>query len=156
MNSFSVQGDMVVAAHYLRLIQKGDVTIDVSGCPDLMPPLAVIAAVREGKTEIVNAARLRIKESDRLASVTAALNALGAEIEEFPDSLTIHGKSGLKGGAEVDCCNDHRIAMMAAIAATRCEQPVTLIGADCVKKSYPNFWEHYEMLGGELDVVVSG
>jgi len=156
MNAFSTQGDMVVVSHFLRLTKPGDVVIDVSDCPDLVPPLAVMAAVREGKTEIVNAARLRIKESDRLASVTAALNALGADIEEFPDSLTIHGKPGLRGGVSVDCCNDHRIAMMAAIAATRCEQPVTLLGADCVKKSYPNFWEHYEMLGGALDVIVSG
>ena len=156
MNPFSVQGDMRVAAHYVRLTREGDVTIDVSDCPDLVPPLAVMAAVRKGTTRLVNAARLRIKESDRLSSVTAVLNALGAQVEEFPDSLTIHGLPGLKGGAAVDCCNDHRIAMMAAIAAIRCKQPVTLLGADCVRKSYPNFWEHYKMLGGDLDVVVSG
>ena len=156
MNAFSAQGDMVVVSHFLRLTQEGEVTIDVSDCPDLVPPLAVMAAVRRGTTHLVNAARLRIKESDRLASVTAALNGLGAEVEELSDSLTIRGKDSLAGGTEVDCCNDHRIAMMAAVAATRCEKPVTLLGADCVKKSYPNFWEHYQMLGGELDVIVSG
>ena len=156
MNAFSAQGDMVIVSHFLKLTQAGDVTIDVSNCPDLVPPLAVMAAVRKGTTRLVNAARLRMKESARLASVTATLNTLGAEVEEYPDSLTIHGKDCLTGGVEVDCCNDHRIAMMAAIAATRCQQPVTLVGADCVKKSYPNFWEHYQMLGGDLDVVVSG
>lgn len=156
MNAFSAQGDMAIVPHFLRLTQAGDVTIDVSDCPDLVPPLAVMGAVRRGTTRLVNAARLRIKESDRLASVTATLNALGAEVEEYPDSLTIHGKDCLTGGVEVDCCNDHRIAMMAAIAATRCQQPITLSGADCVKKSYPNFWEHYQMLGGDLDVVISG
>ena len=156
MNASSAQGDMVIVPHFMRLTQPGDVTIDVSGCPDLVPPLAVMAAVREGTTRLVNAARLRIKESDRLSSVTAALNALGARVEEFPDSLTIYGMERLRGGVSVDCCNDHRIAMMTAVAATRCEQPVTLLGADCVNKSYPNFWEHYEMLGGDLDVVVSG
>ena len=156
MNAFSAQGDMAVVPHFLRLTRPGDVTIDVSGCPDLVPPLAVMAAVREGKTEIVNAARLRIKESDRLATVTGTLAALGADIIEHTDSLTIHGLPGLKGGVEVDCCNDHRIAMMAAVAATRGEQPVTLLGADCVKKSYPNFWDHYRMLGGELDGILSG
>ena len=156
MNPASSQGDMVVADHYEALCKAGDVAIDVSGCPDLVPPLAVMAALRDGRTDIVNAARLRIKESDRLASVTAALNALGARVEELPDSLTIHGLPELKGGATVDCCNDHRIAMMAAVAATRCEKPVTLLGADCVNKSYPNFWEHYKMLGGDLDVIVSG
>ena len=156
MDPDSAQGDKVVAEHFRALTRAGDVTIDVSACPDLVPPLAVMAAVREGTTHIVNAARLRIKESDRLASVTAALNALGANVTEGADSLRIEGLPGLMGGAEVDCCNDHRIAMMAAVAATRCEQPVTLLGADCVKKSYPNFWEHYEMLGGDLDVIVSG
>lgn len=156
MNACSAQGDMVIVPHFLKLTQAGDVTIDVSDCPDLVPPLAVMAAVRRGTTRLVNAARLRIKESDRLASVTATLNALGAEVEEHPDSLTIRGKDRLAGGVEVDCCNDHRIAMMAAVAATRCERPIKLLGADCVKKSYPNFWEHYQMLGGELDVIVSG
>ena len=156
MNAFSAQGDKVIDFQFQKLTQPGDVTIDVSDCPDLVPPLAVMAAVRRGTTRLVNAARLRIKESDRLASVTATLNALGAVVEEHPDRLTIHGKERLTGGVEVDCYNDHRIAMMAAIAATRCQQPITLIGADCVKKSYPNFWEHYQMLGGDLDVVVSG
>ena len=50
----------------------------------------------------------------------------------------------------MDCRNDHRIAMMAAVAATRCEQPVTLVGAECVNKSYPTFWEDYEKLGGQI------
>lgn len=156
MRTGSVQGDRVVAEHFLALTGEGDVTIDVSGCPDLVPPLAVMAAVRRGTTRLVNAARLRIKESDRLASVSATMNALGACVEEGADSLAIYGREELRGGAEVDCCNDHRIAMMAAIAATRCELPVKLLGADCVKKSYPNFWEHYQKLGGDLDVIVSG
>ena len=152
----SAQGDRIMAEHFLSLTGEGDVTIDVSNCPDLVPPLAVMAAVRRGTTRLVNAARLRIKESDRLASVSATLNALGASVEEGADSLTIHGRENLRGGVEVDCCNDHRIAMMAAIAATRCEFPVKLLGANCVKKSYPNFWEHYQELGGDLDVIVSG
>ena len=156
MSPDSAQGDRVVAEHFRGLTQEGDVTIDVSDCPDLVPPLAVMAAVRRGTARLVNAARLRIKESDRLASVTATLNALGACVEEGYDSLTIHGRDSLAGGVAVDCCNDHRIAMMAAVAATRCDAPVTLLGADCVKKSYPNFWEHYQELGGDLDVVVSG
>ena len=156
MSLDSAQGDRVVAEHFRSLTQEGDVTIDVSDCPDLVPPLAVMAAVRSGTARLVNAARLRIKESDRLASVTATLNALGAYVEEGYDSLTIHGRNSLAGGVAVDCCNDHRIAMMAAVAATRCEKPVTLLGADCVKKSYPNFWEHYQELGGDLGVIVSG
>ena len=147
VSQYSTQGDRVIESCCLELSQPGDTEIDMSGCPDLAPPVAAAAAVRQGTTRLVNAGRLRIKESDRLAAITAALNALGARVTEHPDSLTIYGQDGLTGGT-VDCCNDHRIAMMAAIAATRCREPVTLLGAECVAKSYPDFWEHYRMLGG--------
>ena len=147
VSQYSTQGDRVIESCCLELSQPGDTEIDMSGCPDLAPPVAAAAAVRQGTIRLVNAARLRIKESDRLAAITAALNALGARVTEHPDSLTIYGQDGLTGGT-VDCCNDHRIAMMAAIAATRCREPVTLLGAECVAKSYPDFWEHYRMLGG--------
>ena len=148
MNAFSTQGDMVVVPHYLRLTQSGDVEINLSQCPDLAPPLAAMAAVRQGTTVISNAGRLRIKESDRLATITATLNALGAMVTEKTDELMIIGQETLAGGVTIDCCNDHRIAMMAAIAATACEKPVTLIGAECVNKSYPQFWNDYRKLGG--------
>ena len=103
-----------------------------------------------GTLHIKNAGRLRIKESDRLATVTATLNALGAKVVEEPEGLYITGQESLPGGVTIECCNDHRIAMMAAIAATRCRQPVTLVGAECVSKSYPSFWEDYKMLGGVI------
>ena len=148
---YSAQGDRVIAEHFETMSQPGDMEIDVSGCPDLVPPLAAMAALRAGQTtRLVGAARLRIKESDRLAAVTQVLNALGAQVTEYPDSLTIYGKGSLPGGAKVDSFNDHRIAMMAAIAATRCEQPVTITGAECVAKSYPNFWEEYQRLGAVI------
>lgn len=150
MNPESTQGDRVIAAHLEALSQPGNADIDVSGCPDLAPPLAAMAAVRPGVTRLTNAARLRIKESDRLASVTQALNAMGADVAEGPDSLTVRGREALAGGVKVDSFNDHRIAMMAAIAATRCVKPVTITGAQCVAKSYPNFWEDYEALGGQI------
>lgn len=144
----SAQGDRIIESHCLELSQTGDTEIDMSGCPDLAPPVAAAAAVRQGITRLTGAARLRIKESDRLSAIAAALNAMGARVMEYPDSLTIYGQDSLAGGCAVDCCNDHRIAMMAAIAATACREPVTLLGAECVAKSYPNFWEHYRMLGG--------
>lgn len=148
----STQGDRVIAELYWTLAKPGDVDIDVSGCPDLVPPLAVMAAVRQGNTQIVNAARLRIKESDRLTAVTQVLRAMGADIAELPDGLIIVGQEGLKGGVTVDSFNDHRIAMMAAIAATVCTSPVTVRGAECVRKSYPSFWDDYKALGGRLEV----
>ena len=144
----SSQGDRVIGDYYVPLCRPGDVDIDLSQCPDLAPPLAVMAAVRCGTTRLVNAGRLRLKESDRLAAITQVLRALGADVEEGPDFLRIQGRDALAGGCTVDCCNDHRIAMMAAVAAARCESPVTLTGAECVAKSYPDFWAHYRMLGG--------
>lgn len=149
LNAYSAQGDMRIVPYFLKLQAKGRVELDVSQCPDLVPPLAAMAALRSGETTaIVNAARLRIKESDRLAAVTEVLSALGAQVEEFEDHLVIHGKERLAGGVTVSGHNDHRIAMMAAIAAIRCDAAVTITGAECVKKSYPNFWEDYRSLGG--------
>ena len=152
LDTHSTQGDAAIAGHYWTLARPADAQIDVSGCPDLVPPLAAMAALRgEGlTTRLVNAARLRMKESDRLSTVTEVLNALGADVEEHDDYLVIRGKDTLPGGVTVSGHNDHRIAMMAAIAATRCEKPVTITGAECVKKSYPGFWEDYEKLGGQL------
>ncbi len=150
LNYHSTQGDRVMADYFDQFFMFQE-SFDVSGCPDLAPPLAVMAALRGmGPTRLANAARLRMKESDRLTSITAVLSALGADIQEGPDSLTIQGKERLAGGVKVDSFNDHRIAMMAAIAATRCEKPVTITGAQCVAKSYPNFWEELERLGGKI------
>ena len=153
MNPSSAQGDKAVAAFYWKLARPGDVELDVSQYPDLVPPLAAMAAVRKGTARLTNGARLRMKESDRLASVTAALTALGADMEEGPDSLTIHGRERLAGGGAVDSQNDHRIAMMTAVTAAAWERPVTLEGAECVAKSYPEFWDHFKQLGGKADVL---
>lgn len=127
------------------------VSLDVSQAPDLVPPLAAWGALMNGALYLENAARLRMKESDRLAAVADVLGTLGAEVHEEPDRLVIIGKpNGLPGGVTVDSHNDHRIAMMAAIAATRCQEAVTITEAECVAKSYPNFWEDYEALGGVI------
>lgn len=124
-------------------------TIDVRSCPDLVPPLAAVAALAEGTTRITGAARLRIKESDRLATVSAAINALGGRVDEADDGLVIEGVPELAGGT-VDAANDHRIAMMSAILATRCSGPTTIVGAECVAKSYPAFFEDFASLGGHV------
>ena len=151
LNAFSVQGDMAVVPHFLRLTQPGDREIDVSGIPDLLPPLAVMAAVRSGTTRVVNAARLRMKESDRLETTAALLTTLGVSAQAGPDFLTVQG--GAITGGTVDGANDHRIVMAAAIAATASSSPVTIRGAEAVKKSYPDFWEVYQSLGGVIHVL---
>ena len=118
---------------------KGQV-IDASRIPDLVPVISVVAAGAEGETRIIHAERLRIKESDRLATTTAMLKALGADIKETEDGLLIRGKKELDGGT-VDSFNDHRIAMSAAVAAGICSSPVIVTGAECTDKSFPGFWE---------------
>ena len=153
LNENSCQGDRQVAALYWKLARPGEVEIDVSQCPDLAPALGAMAAMRRGTARFTGAGRLRIKESDRLSAIVATVNALGGAAEEGADSLTIRGVEHLRGGVTVDSWNDHRIAMMAAVLATRCEKPVTLLGMQCVEKSYPDFWEHYRMLGGRYHVV---
>ena len=125
---------------------RRETVIDAAAIPDLIPPLAAVAAVGEGVTRIINAGRLRMKESDRLRTVAETLNALGANVIEEPEGLLIHGVSILRGGA-VDSWGDHRIAMMAAIASAACREPVTVENARAVFKSYPGFWEDLEALG---------
>ena len=148
----SSQGDAAVVEHAKKLALEGEAGIDLSDCPDLLPPLAVMAAVRRGTTRFTNAARLRLKESDRLSTVSQMLRALGGAVSEEEDGLTVYGVSTLPGGT-VDGANDHRIVMAAAAAATRCQGPVVIRGAEAVKKSYPGFWRDYENLGGEVHVL---
>lgn len=152
LHPFSSQPDARVAGLCQQLAgRQPDLVIDVSQCPDLFPALALMAAMRPGlTTQIEGGARLRIKESDRISAVVDMLARLGLSAEEFQDGIRVTGVTSFVGGADIDCHNDHRIAMTAAIAATRCEKPITLLGSQCVNKSYPNFWEDYEALGGRL------
>lgn len=154
LNPASAQGDRIILDYARRLAQPGTVELDVSQCPDLVPALALIAALRDGqRTHILNAGRLRIKESDRLDTVASELAALGGRIAQTPDSLVIDGAARLKGGVTVRGHNDHRIAMMLGIAAGAAEAPFTLLGAECVNKSYPGFWADYRRLGGQYREV---
>ena len=116
--------------------------IDAAAVPDLVPVLSVLCCGAHGDSRICNAGRLRLKESDRLATTAKLIAALGGEAEEMPDGLLIHGSGKLRGGI-ADSCNDHRIAMSAAVAACLCCESVTVTGAQCVEKSYPAFWEDY-------------
>lgn len=128
--------------------RKIPMTIDAGPIPDLIPALSVLLCATEGESRIINASRLRLKESDRLTSTAMMLRSLGGTVEELTDSLIIHGTGRLRGGT-VDACGDHRIAMSAAVAAAMCESPVTVLGAECVAKSYPDFWDHLEELRTE-------
>ena len=131
-------------------VRKGQlhgITIDAQPIPDLIPVLSVVAALAQGETKIINAGRLRLKESDRLQSTTALLTALGADIQELEEGLVIHGRESLSGGS-VDSCGDHRIAMAAATAACGCTEEIFLSGSQAVGKSYPRFWDDFASLTG--------
>jgi len=165
LNLASLQGDKAILEIIQRMggrIELGadsaravpsktrGITLDASECPDLVPVVTVLAALSEGTTEIVNASRLRIKECDRLKAICTELNRIGADIEEQEDGLVIRGKSSLKGGT-AHSWGDHRIAMALAVASTRCSEPVVIEDSSSVRKSYPEFWNHFRMLGGMLD-----
>lgn len=125
--------------------------ITAEDIPDLVPILCVLGATLPTASTIGRVERLKIKESDRIQSTTDLLVNLGGQMSYQDDLITIHPAT-LHGGT-VDCQNDHRIAMAAAIASIICDQPVTLIGADCVNKSYPTFWAEFKRLGGQYDVI---
>ena len=151
LNPDSAQGDKIIASLCERMRRDGELSLDMSDCPDLLPPLAVMSAVRHGLTRFVNAGRLRMKESDRLSTVARMLRAFGIDTEEGADFLNVTGGT-LRGGV-ADGANDHRIVMAAAVAASVCAEGVTITGADAVRKSYPDFWEQYQSLGGEIRIL---
>ncbi len=160
LSEASGQGDRrivdVLKKFGARLERKGDeifarrdslnaITIDGSMIPDLIPVLSVVAAAARGTTHIIHAQRLRMKESDRIKSTVEMLKAIGASVAETEDGMVIEGQEYLTGGT-VDSYMDHRIAMAAAVAAGICRNPVTVINAQCVSKSYPAFWDDLESM----------
>ncbi len=157
LNEQSVQGDKKI----LEIINKtgyNDIkekrlsafTVDVSDIPDLVPILAVLGCFTDGVSRIVGAKRLRIKESDRLAAVADALNALGGKVSAKEDSLEIQSIERFHGGT-VDGAGDHRIVMASAIASTMADGEVTITGGEAVSKSYPDFWTDFASLGGKAE-----
>jgi 3-phosphoshikimate 1-carboxyvinyltransferase len=165
MNIKSLQGDKVIVDIITKMggnisIEESKikvvkskthgVIIDASECPDLVPILAVLASLSNGTTKIINAGRLRIKECDRLNAMATELTKLGGDVVETDDGLIINGKENLKGGT-VDSYNDHRIAMALSVASIRCSGPVIITDSDCIKKSYPEFYNDFVMLGGKVN-----
>lgn len=127
--------------------------IDFSQSPDLGPVLSVLASVAIGNTKFINAGRLRIKECDRITCVKEELNKLGAKVSEDLEEMYFEGVSELNGSLNLYSHNDHRITMSLAVASTICKFPLMIEGAECVKKSYPHFWDDFKKLGGDFDVL---
>ncbi|HPE95214.1 MAG TPA: 3-phosphoshikimate 1-carboxyvinyltransferase [Bacillota bacterium] len=130
---------------------RKSISADVSGCPDLLPILAVLAAFGSGTSVFKGAARLRLKESDRLSACFDMITSLGGKAVEAKDSLIVEG-TGLKGGT-VDCRNDHRLVMAGAIAGAYASGDVILKGAQAVAKSYPSFFDDFKALGGKAYAI---
>lgn len=154
----SVQGDKKI----LEIIDEmcyngkngrlGHFKADCSNIPDLVPILAVLGSFGSERSEIFNAKRLKIKESDRLVAISTVLNAIGGKVTALDDGLIIEPVEEFKGG-EIDSFGDHRIVMCGAVASTRSKNPVIIRGADAVSKSYPDFFGDFKKLGGNFNVI---
>ena len=129
--------------------------VSVTDIPDMVPALAVCMAMAEGESRITDAARLRIKESDRLKAITEAINAIGGKVTELPEGLIIKGVSHFTSG-EVKGCNDHRIVMAVSTAAARAQGDIVSTDPHSINKSYPEYFEHYNSLGGKANVINMG
>lgn len=164
----STQGDKACVEIYKRLganitedngiitISGGELhgaDIDARDIPDMVPALAVCAALASGRTVISGAERLRIKECDRLAAMADGLFRLGADIKETPDGLVINGVETLHGGF-AEGYNDHRIVMSLSTAAAGCDGDIVITDMESINKSYPSYFEEYKRLGGKADVIM--
>lgn len=142
----SVQGDRAIDKALISL--KSYCSISAADIPDLVPIMAVVAGSKQGAC-FTDIRRLRLKESDRVETVSDMLSALGAEVFSDENTLTVRPIS--YRSCVIDAAGDHRIAMAASIAATVADGPVTILGAECVNKSYPGFWDTYKKLGGNYE-----
>ena len=128
------------------------ITVDASDIPDAVPVISVVATACEGVTTIINAGRLRIKESDRIASVMDMLSSVGADVTETDDGIIIRGGNILMGGT-VNGYNDHRIVMSASILSSLCKDKVIITDGNAVEKSYPDFFTDFNNMGGNANVI---
>lgn len=126
--------------------------INAENIPDLVPVIAVLASYAKGRTVIYGAERLRYKESNRIESVVTNLKAMGVDAEETSDGMIING-SGKMSGADLKGYNDHRIVMAFSVAGLFAEGKTTIDDAMSINKSYPDFFEDYNMLGGRANVL---
>ena len=125
------------------------IDLDAKDIPDLVPVCVVLACYAKGKTTIKNIRRLRIKESDRVKTIMVELKKMGAKIKKFENMFQIEGLNKLKG-ATINPHNDHRIAMACTVAALKAEGKTTILNAECVNKSYPNFYKDLQQIGVNL------
>lgn len=146
LNADSPQGDRAIADIFG--LETTMPTISAADIPDLVPIMAVVFAAKSGAV-FTDIERLRLKESDRVASICGMINRLGGTATATQNTLTV--LPGKFHSCTIDAVGDHRIAMAAAIAATVSDGPITILDAQCVAKSYPAFWQDYRNLGGKYE-----
>ena len=142
-------GDIRITGGKLKAVEVGGA--DIPNLIDELPLVAVLGALAEGTTIMRNAAELRVKESDRIATMAANLRLMGVEVEERDDGMAIQGGGALKASAPVRSYGDHRIAMAMAVLATCAEEPVVINNVACVDTSYPGFWNDLKQIGGQVE-----
>ena len=163
----SIQGDRAVVRHLKTLganVEVDDDSVRVSGgslrgaeldmqdTPDIAPMLALVCQMAEGESRLLHCSRLRLKESDRLATTAAILNALGGDARvEDGDTLIIRGVKQLRGNVSLPDLADHRMVMLASAAALAADGPVTVQDAEALDKSWPSYLDAYRSLGGRAE-----
>ncbi len=162
----TTQGDRMVLQHLAALGAKvtetengvtvtadglTGATLDMSACPDIAPILALTCQLAKGESRLTGCGRLRLKECDRLAATVETLNALGGNASAEKDDIVIVGVDKLRGGIVLPDYNDHRMVMLASIAATMAEKPVTVQGVQALNKSWPEYIDVYRTLGGKAE-----
>lgn len=167
LNFASCQGDMAALDVFAAfgadihiedntlIVKKGTlrgIEVNASNIPDMVPAIAATAAYANGKTIIHSAERLRIKESDRIKTTIAALNAMGVKTEEKPDGMIIYPSGKVMGG-KINGANDHRIVMAFAVAAAFANGESEIYGAEAINKSYPEFFSDFKKLGGSVNEI---
>ena len=155
LQAFGAQAQWTEGGVFVRRGALHGIEIDAADIPDLVPILAVVAALAQDETCIRHIGRLRYKESDRVSALLNMLHALGVDASADTDTLTVQGRGRLAGGV-VDGCHDHRVVMAAAVAATAADAPVVILGAEAAAKSYPGFADQFAVLGGQWEEADDG
>lgn len=166
LSPVTTQGDRAILCHLMALgatVEESDnhirvkadklhgATLDMHDCPDIAPILALTAQLAEGESRLTHCGRLRLKECDRLAATVEILNLLGGNAQADGDDIVLHGVKQLRGGVTLPNYGDHRMVMLASIAATKCEQPIEMDGIEAIDKSWPEYLKVYQMLGGKCE-----
>lgn len=127
--------------------------LDLGQTPDALPLLAAVAATAENAViTLGNAAQARNKETDRIACMTRELRKMGADIDEFADSMVIRGRK-LHGSHDLDSCKDHRLAMALAVAALAADSPSTILDAESCAVTYPDFIKDFQQLNADFKMI---